>query len=650
MKEIKLDRLTLVNFKGIRSLTVDFDEYETNIYGANATGKTTVFDAFRWVLFGKDSLDRKDFNIKTLGADGKPIERLPHSVTAELTVDGESVTLTKNYVEKWTKKRGSAEEVFTGNGVECFYNDVPMTARDYEAKVSAICDEQVFKLITNPLYFTSLKKDAQRAMLIDLAGDVTNEELAAENPDFADLVGMLSGKTIEELKREVANRKRKVREGIDTIPARIDERQRSMPEARDWAALEKNISVQEYEIKHIDAQLADISKAYGEATKHKQDVARRLSEAKGRIASRRYGLKDSLLAAYNDALRDHNAAQQRASQLRNDRRVKAIALPRLQSELKALQEKRESLLEEWRTIRALEFTEPDREDFVCPTCHRPLDECDIEAKTEELRTAFNDDKLRRLEHNKTVGTETKSAIEAKQAEIKAIEDECFRLDSDIAETENSAAYKETPEAPDVEPAISADETLRALTAEAEALQQELDKEVPAPDTAKLQDLKRQYQNSIEESKTALRDREAIAAGNRRIAELENEYRAGQAELARLEGTEYTIAQFCKARIEHVESRINGMFSTVRFRMYEQQINGGEVETCEATVDGVPYSDLNSAAKINAGLDIINAICTARGITAPIFIDNRESVSDIITTCGQVINLVVDDNCKTLKIR
>ena len=148
----------------------------------------------------------------------------------------------------------------------------------------------------------------------------------------------------------------------------------------------------------------------------------------------------------------------------------------------------------------------------------------------------------------------------------------------------------------------------------------------------------------------LRDRETIANINKRIKELEDEYKTSQDELARLEGIEFTIQQFCKARIEHVESRINGMFKLVRFKMYEQQINGGEIETCEATVDGVPFSDLNNAMKINAGLDIINAICAANGIIAPIFIDNRESVSEILSTQSQIVNLVVDENCKTLKIQ
>lgn len=649
MKEIIILRLTLLNFKGIRSLTVDFDEHETNIYGANAAGKTTVFDAFRWVLFGKDCNDRKDFNIKTIGADGKPIERLPHEVTADLVVDGEQITLKKCYVEKWTKKRGSAVETFSGHAVECYYNDVPCSVKEYEAKVSEICDEQVFKLITNPLFFTSQKKDFQRGMLINLAGDVTNQELVDENTEFSELVGMLSGKTVEELKREVASKKRKIKDGIDNIPARIDERKRDMPEVLDWSAIETNIKVHEYEITQLDAQIADRSKAFNEITKHKQEVAKQLSEVKSSITARQFELKDKLLADYNESRRAHDTAVQRATTLRNERRVKGLALPRLEKELASLKEKREGMIAEWRNIKAMTFAEPDRNEFVCPTCKRPLEADDVDAKIEELRTAFNADKSKRLESNKTLGIETKNAIEAKETEIKAINDGCFKLDNEIAEIENSASYKTEPTEPNIEPMIEADSTLQELKAKAANLQTELDKEVSAPDTSDLQELKSKHQEAINADKVKLHNRETIANSNKRIKELEDEYKTSQDELARLEGIEFTIQQFCKARIEHVESRINGMFKLVRFKMYEQQINGGEIETCEATVNGVPFSDLNNAMKINAGLDIINAICAANGIIAPIFIDNRESVSDIVSTQSQIVNLIVDANCKTLKI-
>lgn len=648
MKQIVIRQLTLLNFKGIRNLTVDFDEHETNIYGANGTGKTTIFDAFTWLLFGKDSHDRKDFNIKTLDESNKPIERIPHEVSACIEVGGEEITLKKCYNENWTKKRGSAVETFNGHSVECYYNDVPCSVTEYARKVAEICDEQVFKLITNPMYFTAQKKDYQRTMLFRLAGDVTNDDVLMQHPEFSDLVAMLSGKTLEELKKEVASKKRKIKDATDTIPARIDERKRDMPEEQDWARLEAEIKRGEDELAEIEAQLTDRSKAYEEVTKRKQETARLLSEAKSKLSAREYELKDKLLSDYRQAQREHETAVSSVSQLNNERHYKKISQQRAEKELSDLQAKREGLLSDWRSIKAETFS-VDENNFVCPTCHRPLEADDIEAKRAKMEADFNANVSRKLEHNKVCGMEVKAAIEAKQAEIGAVKNDIFKIDEEIERVKSGKAYNEEPAMPDVTPAINADKGVIELRNKITDLQNQLDEEVKAPDTSDLKSQKLIVDARINADKVFLADRDRINANNKRIAELEKEYSESQAQLAELEGVEYNIQQFSKARIEQVENRINGMFDIVRFKMFEQQINGGEIETCEATVNGVPYSDLNDAAKVNAGLDIINAICRANGITAPIFIDNRESVSEIVPVLAQIVNLVVDSNCKRLKI-
>lgn len=648
MKSIVIRQLTLLNFKGIRNLTVDFDLNETNIFGYNGTGKTTVFDAFTWLLFGKDSKDRKDFNIKTLDANNQPIERIPHEVTACIEVNGEEINLKKCYNEVWTKKRGSAVETFNGHSVECFYNDVPCSVTEYAKKVAEICDEQVFKLITNPLYFTAQKKDYQRTMLFRLAGDVTNDDVLARYPEFESLVAMLSGKTLEELKREVQSKKRKIKDGVETIPARIDERKRDMPDTQDWAKLEAEIAGLEQQLADIDAQIADRSKSYNEATKQKQEVARQLSEVKSAITAREYELKDKLLADYNQAKREHDNAVSRVATLNNDRKYKSLSLQRAEKELADLNAERERLYAEWRAIKG-EVLVIDEDNFICPTCKRALDETDIEEKKAQMANDFNANISRKLERNKARGMEVKAAIDAKDAEIATIKDAIFAIDNEIAQLSASKAYSNVPAMPDVVPAINADKEIINLRNKATDLQNQLNQEITAPATSDLSERKRAIEDNIRNNKVWLADRERIANNNKRIAELEKEYTESQAQLAELEGVEYNIQQFSKARIEQVESRINGMFNLVKFKMFEQQINGGEIETCEATVNGVPFSDLNDAMKINAGLDIINAISRANGIVAPIFIDNRESVCEIVSGLAQIVNLIVDANCKTLKI-
>lgn len=650
MKEIILRRLSLLNFKGIRKLDINFDEHETNIYGANGSGKTTIFDAFRWLLFGKDGNDRKDFNIKTLDKSGRVIERLPHEVEAVIEVSGEEITLKKCFTEKWQKKRGSAVETFNGHMVECFYNEVPCSVTEYERKIAAICDEQVFKLITNPLYFTAQRKDFQRGMLISMAGEISNDDIVADNPELADLVAALSGKTLEEYKREIANKKRRIKEGIDTIPARIDERKREIPAEADWDALETEIADHQSRIEEIDKQMADRSRAYNEITKERQELARRLSERKSTLTAREYKLKDKLLADYNNAKRAHDAAVQNEIQLRNERRIRALSLPRLESEVAQLTDQKENVLKpEFRAICAEVFMAPDPESFICPTCKRPLETSDVEAETERLRKAFEADKAARKNRNKARGQEVAAQIAAKEEEISTIKNALFELDTRIGEIQSSSVFKTEPTMPDITPALDSDVKLKSLREEIAAIQHNLDNPVSAPVISDLQDEKNAELGKINTIRYRLRDRELIESNNRRISELEKELKESQNELARLEGIEFSIQQFGKARIEQVESRINGLFKIVRVKMYEQQINGGEIETCEATVGGVPFSDLNNAAKINAGLDIINAISHANGIVAPIFIDNRESVTDIVSTDAQIINLVVAPDCPTLKI-
>lgn len=648
MKEIILRRLRLLNFKGIRNLVIDFDEHETNIFGANGSGKSTVFDAFYWLLFGKNGNERKDFNIKTLGKDGRAIERLPHEVEAVIEVDGQEITLKKTYNEIWAKKRGSAVETFNGHSIECFYNEVPVKATEYADKVDEICNEQVFKLITSPIFFSSQRRDVQRAMLLQLAGEISTEDLVKENPEFQEIVNELTGKTLEEYKREVASKKRKIKEGVESIPARIDERLRDMPLERDWEQIEADIKSTQVRIDELDAQLSDRSKGYQEILREHEKAVSQHAEASRSLSCIRAEMEGKLLAEYYTAKREHESALSREATMMNDRRIKGISLPRLETELAELTATKEQMLADYKKIIAEKFVvDPDA--LCCPTCKRQYETDESEAIIERMSQSFEDDKKRRKNSNIAKGKEIAAKIVAIEAEIKAIKDAIFNIDEDLSILRASETYKNEPSRPNVEDEINNSPEVIALVKEEERLKELASKPVNLPDDNDLKELKKAATEELVALRSQLKDRDIIASNNERIEALKKEYQEGQAEITRLEGIEFTIQQFGKARIEQVEERINSQFSIVRFKLFEKQINGGEVETCEAMVNGVPFADLNNAGQINAGLDIINAICKNFGIVAPIFIDNRESVTDIISTPSQVINLIVDSNCKTLKI-
>ena len=651
MKQIKLKRITLVNFKGIQSLTLDFKEQETTICGANGTGKTTVFDAFTWLLFGKDSQDRKDFNIKTYSKDGNAIPKLPHEVSAIVSVDGVDIALRKTFSEKWTKRRGALDEVFDGHETMYYYNDVPLKASEYNARIADICSEQTFKYITNPLYFTSQKPDMQRQLLFRLAGDITNEDVVIKNPDkgFESVVYALSGKSIDDLKREIASKKKTIKEACESIPARIDERKRNETEQKDWSAIEMQIADLEKQIVAINMQVADRTKAYDAASEQRQKKAKEIADLKMKATRQESDLRTKLLADYYAAKSKYDVAIAQSETYRADRKDAADKQAYFEQQLQAMQAKRNDLLSEWKQIQAEVFSVSD-DKFICPTCKRPLDAEDIAEKKAEMERNFNTDKVRRIEDNKQQGIAVKNRIESLASQLEQAKKDISDLDIQIGAVENSQDFTE-PQMPDnVETVIANDKSIAVINAKILELETELDNDIVMPNYGELLAQKNALEGALQNAKVELASKDAIEQNNARIAELEAEYRKQQAALAELEKVEFNVNQFNKARMQTVEERVNSMFRIVKFKLFDTLVNGSEIEVCEAMVNGVPFGTQNSAMRLNIGLDIINTICEKEEISAPIVIDNRESVTEIVApTHSQVINLQVNANYKQLTI-
>ena len=641
-KRIVITRMDFLNFKGIRDLTVDFDSDLISISADNGLGKTSIFDGFTWVLFGKDSKDRKNFGIKTYDETGKAIPKIPHEVTVTLLVNGEEVTLCRRYNEKWTKKRGSAEEVFDGHEEERLYNGVPCSVKEYNDKIAAICTEEVFKFITNPLYFTKQKADVQRQMLIHMAGGVSDTEIAQGNPDFENLLAKLTGKNLEEYKREIQAKKRRIKNELDMIPSRIDERKRDMPEAEDWDAIESELASKNAQLANIEQQLLDASKAAKEANKRRAELIRKQGDIYAAKSELKFKIKEELLADYR---RQQSARNELISKINGEERAIAALQSEIQEydrQLAALAETRNSLLAEWKSINAEQLTF-NEDEFICPTCKRRFEVDEIESRQQELSETFSRNKAKRLELNKQKGLEVKAKREAiekakAQAEVNIASKRAW-----IDTQKSSSLYLNELVEPETESVIAADKRYIDLCNQETELKNQIENETATDtgsDTSELVEGKGTLQSAIDELKKMLSKKDIIKRNNERIAELETMMRNQSQEVAELEGIEFTIASFSKARIEAVERKINGMFHIVKFKMFDTQINGGEVETCEATVNGVPFSDLNDAGRINAGLDIINAICGSNGVYAPIVIDNAESVNELLPTQSQKIRLVV----------
>lgn len=666
MNHIILKQLNLLNFKGIRNLTItDFDK-STNIYGANGTGKTSVFDSFTWLLFGKDSQDRSTFEIKTLDSNNKVISKLDHEVSAILEVNGELLEIKRTYKEKWTTKRGSDIAEFSGHSTEFHWNEVPVSQKEYNAKVSQIIDEKIFKLISNPLAFNSLKWQDQRQVLTAISGNVTDQDVAAGNERYSALLAKVGqSKTIEEYQKQLRATIKKSKAELKEIPSRIDEVERSKPDPIDAAGLNSQKQAQEKIIADVDDQIQNKLKAQQAVLEKRSEIQNAIHTIESDINRVKHEAKEEATAQHRSMKAGSDEIQREINEKKAKKQEFAQGLESLKvkrkiqlDEVYSYTQKANAIRDEW-NARNLEEFKMDANDCACPTCKRDFDAADIEAKKAELEITFNENKKRDLEALRAKG---KSTVElAAQAEKQADELEArVQKGSELLEDyekqiillEENLKEVSSVDVPSIEQlteeSLSVNQHLKAYSEDLKMLQSKLDQE----QTVNVDDLKSkkaQASAQIDAINKELQSEVAIAKANERKAELADMERSLAQTIASYEGELFTIENFIKDKIDRLEKSINERFKMVNFKMFEDQINGGEVETCKALIDGVPFSDANTASKINAGIDIINTLSNHYKITSPIFIDNRESVVNLIDSESQIINLIVSADDKALRV-
>lgn len=655
MKKIILKSLALVNFKGVRDFSIAFNDGITTVCGDNGTGKTTLYDAYLWLLFGKDSTGRSDgangFNVKTTGEDGKPIYRLEHSVTAVLEVDGKEIKLQRSLVEKWQKVNGTTDEVMKDE-TQYFINDVRTgTKKEYQAEISEIIPEDVFRMITNPYYFTSLSAETQKDMLLEMVGNIDDEEVAATDPDFLALLDQINGTSLAKWTREIAAKKKSCNDALATIPASIETAQKLMPESENWAVLEKQLKEVQDRVKGIDAQIADKSALNDEAYKRKMALMKQQADKRIKLQDRENTIRMEANAAHNKALSD---IQQMENELSiNQKNLDSYRNDKMNvdGKIDELNGKLVEMREQFKAVAKEQFPEPSGDVLVCPTCGEPYKGENLENAIAKLRGNFEQSKSKRQKDIQTKGKQYKAEYDRAVEQQTKLTGLIAKLEDDALEIKGNIEIKKNniPVAGNADEAIANDKECIALRNDIAEIANQLQVEVPQADVSELQNEKADSNAAIADINKRLGKRAMIERVNKEIADLEEKRIANNQAKADLEKWEDVYLRFQKAKDEVLMQRINGLFNVVSFSFVKEQKNGGERVTCYCMVNGVPYADVNACGKVNAGLDIINAICATKGISAPIFIDNRESFNQIIPTISQIVNLKVS-NDKSLTIK
>jgi DNA repair exonuclease SbcCD ATPase subunit len=666
MKTIQIKFLKLTNFKGIRSLEVNDFGKETKIFGDNGTGKTSVFDAFTWLLFGKDSTDRTTFEIKTLDKFNNVIPKIDHEVEAIVHVDGEEINIKRTFREKWVKKKGNLESEFSGNETLYEWNGVPMTQRDYNAKIGSIVDEKVFKLITSPSAFNSLKWQDQRQVLIDISGGVTDKDIASGNLDFESLLTKLENKTIEEYQKQIKASISKSKKEIKMIPTRIDEVERSKPEALNFETLELELRDAQEMKDSIEKQISNKLEAQQEYLNQKTKIQSEVYKLESEINSIKHQIRQEAKSKFEGSNSETNSLRSKINQITDEVKSSQNGLETLKSQLsvkendlEGVQSKMDELREKWHKVNAKEF-KMDADDCKCPTCNRDFEADKIEDKKEEAKIRFEDFKKRELEQITGEGGSYKIINENTLKEIDKLKERISKGISHIKELESNreVLLQKIDESKSLKSDATEDSIYEGLILEnkkipeinqsIKSLQEEAIN-LKQADVSELKAKKESVSKTIEELNKQLSVKDQIKRSNTRIEELSKEENELAQIIADYEREQFVIENFIKAKIDRLESKINERFQFVNFKLFVTQVNGGQVETCQALINGVPFSDANTASKINAGIDIINTLCNHYEVSAPIFIDNRESVVNLIPSQSQIINLIVSEPDKKLRI-
>lgn len=627
MTKIKLQSIAINNFKKTRFLLLNLQGRNTNISGANGSGKTTVYKAYYWCLTGK-TMEPNEV-IQTLDENNEVIHKIETSVLVTLLIDDSyEVRLERRLTEDW-KALGQPGEQLKGTKQSRFFNDVPLSAKEFEAKLNTICDLKTLLMLSDITEFMGLKMEDRRKTLLCAAGEVDEAKLMAPFPAL--LKAMSEKKSVDELRTQTLSTKKRANEELKQIPSRIDA-QEKLKSSENFEALRK----EKYE---LDAKIQDCDTRLKGSTEQLQSAKernQRIADIEMQMEKRKNDLHTSQNEKESELRFELSKAQQEFSSASNAQRTNATEnADRIAKKIK-LTEKFEAIRKEWNTTneKIFNFEQTD----TCPLCGHKFTEEEKLSRKEIAISTFNSEKSKALEALQKEAEQLHEQITVltgsineynkiiKPADDKAVQETQKRSNKLYAEIQALQQLSYTN-----------DEQYKALVKELGVIRSESVEVAIGND--EVEEQKKQY--------TARRDEVIkLLAGedtNQRIEEEKRRLEARSRELSQIisdcDNTLAQISDYRKAKVDAVEVKVNSFFQLARWRFFEKNVSNDDFqEVCICHHNGVDYNSTNGADRINLGVDIVAGLGKALGIVAPIFVDQKESAAELIETENQIITL------------
>lgn len=645
MTMIKINSIKYRHFKGLESFDLDLMGADATVTGANGSGKTTLADGLLWLLFGKDSRGAA-INPKPLDNANNEVLGLSPEVEAEMIVDGKVTILKRVQQETWTSKRGELEKTRGADTTKYFIDMVPVKQKEWKDYLATLGDESILQILTDSGFFMRLDWKKRREILVGMT-DVTDNSIIAGDEDLKELPEILGDHSVDDMRKVLAGQKKEIKNQIDGVPARIQEvtDMKSKHEAAigdlDREELQMSVLEKQADISDLEVKLQSLKN--GDAA---LDYQNELAQAQLKLteAERQY-LADSNLQTQS-LQEDVLEKQQEVNDLRREKLNCESERYNFANQQGQKLTELDEMKKERKRVSSATFDEHKK---TCPTCGRDLPEDQVT----QMVSDFNLRKANWLEEDAARGKALKQESQELAANVAEAEAKINEVTTKLLAAEHSLDLINN-ELTQIKSGIKP----FAESKRAREIQDEIDlinqKIVNATsDTSEAEaDLKNQIAGlraEIAEAQSKYQSFEQLSSFDERINELKAEDKRLKDQNQDVERKLWLLDEFTRKKVAALENSINEKFELVRWKLFNIQKNGALAEVCEATYQGIEYgTSLNTGARINCDLDIVNTLGKELGIKMPLFVDNTESVNQLISVDTQVIELKVGRN-KALKV-
>lgn len=649
MKKITFESLRLLNFCGIRDARYDFGGHSVIISARNGAGKSTIAKAISYVLFGTD-LRGNQFEIKTYDSNHRIIPEIEHSAELIMSVDGEPITLKRTLKDSW-----KGEQV--KNTYTYFIDGDAVSAGDFKKKVDEICPEITFRLASSPIFFLSKPWTEQRKFLECLAPDISDDRVTEGDSKFDMVKEAIKKESIDKLVSHLKYRRTEVQKLLDDVPTRLAELDKALPEKQDWEALKADKAKLQAD---YDATNQQLNKAKnGDANKILQDgIMKRLEFAEKRKREMEKSARKQAGEAevkHGSDLLNARITKQKAESTVSELQAKMDGFTdtevHIKQQIEDAKAKVKNLNTQLHAVTDRKWEWDDKDNF-CPHCGQPLPTDKLAQIKQESKQRFNERKADYIKDLKEMFAElndkyneANKLLEKLDEDRKITTNQLVEAQKALKEADKHLADVKADEPKGESMILGENPTYKQVIAEIADLDHQL--EQPAAGDEEQQKLITDLAFKAEETHTAIITLDAKLSFEKSYLNITQLIEAAQADKKKFQeqidelNDKLDLAtEYYEKSCSILEEEVNKHFSFVKWSMFKTKLDGDKQPFCECYHDGVPYSSLNTSAKINAGIDIANTIANYYGVAVPIILDNCESNLHPLYSLGQQIRLSV----------